>query len=284
MKRTVLLHCAEDLPISCEYIDRDTYDVVDSAGRILCLAIDYFGLGEKLSRLWGLKLFVESLPFPFFDMLPDKVLYYFNGILPPTLPKEIEDLGRRYDHHLLVTIGEYGSGNMARTEERLKKFLTDHSSVQVHVCRPEDIEKVTYFRFAAAPAFKTWCIGNGAQGVSIDYALAKNDSHCPAFASLSGNDAPIKRMRYAHMGCNVVHEDVAFRVGVDVDARKIDMKKEVEARGGKLPAEHGHGTEYHAPPVTQQRWQEMDPINIMNPGVGGLPYGKGYKGHVHLEK
>jgi FAD/FMN-containing dehydrogenase len=38
----------------------------------------------------------------------------------------------------------------------------------------------------------------------------------------------------------------------------------------KLPAEHGHGTEYVAPPETQKRWKNMDPLNILNPGVGGL--------------
>ena len=48
--------------------------------------------------------------------------------------------------------------------------------------------------------------------------------------------------------------------------------------GWALPAEHGHGTEYVAPEDTQRRWMEMDPLNVFNPGVGGLSvlrrYGK----------
>lgn len=44
----------------------------------------------------------------------------------------------------------------------------------------------------------------------------------------------------------------------------------IQERHGKLPAEHGHGTEYTAPAETQWRWKEMDPTNTMNPGVGGL--------------
>lgn len=275
-KREVLLQSAEDLPISCEYIDRDCFDVVDTAGRVLCLAIEKLGLGENLSKLWGVKLFVESLPLPFFDNLPDRVLYYLNNICPQTLPAEIHDMGKRYDHHLLVTIGEYGSGNMERTEKMLESFVRSHNSVVVHTCKPDDIGKVTFFRFAAAPAFKTWCVGNGVQGVSIDYALPKNDPHSPDFKALTGIAEPLKRMRYAHLGCNVVHEDIAFQQGVDIDARKMQMKKEVEARGGKLPAEHGHGTEYAAPESTQQRWRKMDPRNVLNPGVGGLSYSKGY--------
>ena len=38
----------------------------------------------------------------------------------------------------------------------------------------------------------------------------------------------------------------------------------------KLPAEHGHGTEYKAPVNAQNRWKKMDPLNVLNPGVGGL--------------
>ena len=121
---------------------------------------------------------------------------------------------------------------------------------------------------------------------------------------------------YSHFGCNVFHEDIAFRPGVDAHAAKIELKHAVERMGGKLPAEHGHGTEYDAPRETQRRWQvsltsvghmpthtrarahtrthgnkrrlaqslspsltraptmrrwqAMDPLNVMNPGVGGL--------------
>ena len=38
----------------------------------------------------------------------------------------------------------------------------------------------------------------------------------------------------------------------------------------KLPAEHGHGTEYKAPKSSQSRWKKMDPLNVLNPGIGGL--------------
>ena len=33
---------------------------------------------------------------------------------------------------------------------------------------------------------------------------------------------------------------------------------------------------YHAPFATQERWKAMDPLNVFNPGVGGLPITKGY--------
>jgi D-lactate dehydrogenase len=148
--------------------------------------------------------------------------------------------------------------------------------VQVHRCGPEDTKRITSFRFAAASAFRTWCVGRGLQGVSIDYALPKNYIDCPSVTDL-GVAAPATRMRYSHFGCNVVHEDLAFAAGVDTHAAKMAIKHRVEALGGALPAEHGHGVEYTAPPAQQQRWRQMDPSNTMNPGVGGLEYTLHYK-------
>lgn len=76
----------------------------------------------------------------------------------------------------------------------------------------------------------------------------------------------------------MVHEDVAYALGVDTHKEKMSLKHTVEGDGGKLPAEHGHGTEYHAPISSQKRWMKMDPLNVFNPGVGGLStapkYGK----------
>jgi len=58
--------------------------------------------------------------------------------------------------------------------------------------------------------------------------------------------------------------------------------------GGRLPAEHGHGTEYVAPQATRSRWEAMDPLNVFNPGVGGLSvaprYGRGGGDDVDCEE
>mmetsp|Transcript_35620 Transcript_35620/g.60181 ORF Transcript_35620/g.60181 Transcript_35620/m.60181 type:complete len:120 (-) Transcript_35620:98-457(-) len=89
---------------------------------------------------------------------------------------------------------------------------------------------------------------------------------------------PVARCVYGHFGCNVVHEDLLFAPGVDVHECKRRIKAAVEAQGGKLPAEHGHGTEYEAPPETQARWMRLDPTNALNPGVGGTKIGPNYTG------
>ena len=80
----------------------------------------------------------------------------------------------------------------------------------------------------------------------------------------------------SHFGCNVFHESLMISKDVDVKKAKKQIKKFIEKAGGKLPAEHGHGTDYEAPISTQERWKKMDPTNSMNPGVGQSSCLKGY--------
>ena len=113
-------------------------------------------------------------------------------------------------------------------------------------------------------------VGEDLQGISVDYGLPKNYEGVPPLADSAVK--PLKRMRYSHCGCNVIHEDIAYALGVDTHTEHMAFKQAVEVEGGKLPAEHGHGTEYRAPQDTQKRWMNMDPLNVLNPGIGGLSY------------
>ena len=275
LKREVCLSGgASDLPSSVEYMDRDSVVAVDEAGRVLCSMISWVGIGPTLKRLWDAKIAFEALPLPLAPILADWTLFTLNSLWPTALPPAVRELTSRHDHHLLVTVGDYGGGESARFDERLDAFIKKVGAgrVGVHACSAEETAKVSYFRFAAAPAFRTWCIGKGLEGVSVDYALPKAECGAPQMDS----EHVALRMRYSHFGCNVVHEDIAFCPGVDAHASKMHLKHEVEAMGGKLPAEHGHGTEYNAPEATRRRWEEMDPLNVFNPGVGGLSVERRY--------
>lgn len=277
-RREVCLDNPSDLPVSVEYMDRDSFDVVDGAGRVMGNLIKVIGAGSIMGKLWQLKLWIEALPFDGAPLFCDKVLYNLNSFTPPLLPSRIMDAGKTMDHHVAMTIGEFGDGTLDRALERFDKFVKDlgEDKIKVYECSGKSEEtSLMAFRFVAAAAFRTWCVGNGKQGISIDYALPKNGGAVP---SLGNDDSvgtsqplPVKRMRYSHFGCNVVHEDLAYEAGVDVHSAKMALKKSVEYKSqGKLPAEHGHGTEYHAPEQTQLRWKKMDPLNVFNPGVGGL--------------
>jgi D-lactate dehydrogenase len=259
-------------------MDRDSVEIIDRSGRILTYMIRVLGTGDMMGFMWGLKTAIEGLPFSFAPVICDKLMHTFNNWVPSAIPGKFIDLGREYDHNCIVAVGEFGDGTLERFMERFNAFVKKCNDKQLkeggkvisfaETASDSEVTALTAFRFVAAPAFKTFCIGEDIQGVSVDYALAKNGGMPPPLAK----DAvtPLKRMRYSHFGCNVVHEDIAYALGVDTHKEKMSFKHSVEAEGGALPAEHGHGTEYHAPKNTQARWMKMDPLNVMNPGVGGL--------------
>jgi D-lactate dehydrogenase len=293
-RRKVCLDNPNDLPVSMEYMDRDSFDVIDCSGRVLGNTIKAVGTSSPLVRsLWNFKIWMEAFNVrgasskyrPCFRAsifvkctsltsttiaIGDRILYWLNPIMPSILPGPIMKMGKEKNHHVAMTVGEFDDGSLDRFMERLGEFQKHNgSSISVHECQSKSEESsLSAFRFVAAPAFRTYCVGNGMQGFSVDYALPRDGGEAPPLQS----ETPVKRMRYSHFGCNVVHEDVAFPAGVDVESIKYELKKSVEHNcHGRLPAEHGHGTEYHAPETTQKRWMKMDPLNVMNPGVGGLP-------------
>ena len=276
-RKEVCLDNPVDLPISVEYMDRDSFDVIDRSGRLLASVIKLVGpSGSLVKQFWGIKLWIQSLPFAGADLFVDKVMYAVNPMMPTTLPTRIMQAGKERDHHIAMTVGEYGDGTMDRLLARMKAFSVKYGDDKMIVNECEtasEANSLTAFRFVAAPAFRTWCVGEGVQGFSVDYALPKNGGAAPRITA-----KPLKRMRYSHFGCNVVHEDLAFGLDVDVQEVKMELKQTIEVEcGGKLPAEHGHGTEYHAPSETQERWKRIDPLNMMNPGVGGLSYNYKYQ-------
>lgn len=276
-RRQVCLDNPKDIPISLEYMDRDSFDVIDRSGRVLAGVIKAVGPTSSMVKgLWSFKQWIEGLPFPSAPFVCDKVLYSINNWVPAPLPTPIMKMGKATDHHIAMTVGEYGDGSMKHLLNRLEMFARTkgRDKIDIYECKsPSEANSLTAFRFVAAPAFKTWCIGNDVQGFSVDYALPKNGGTAPPLSSV-----PVKRMRYSHFACNVVHEDLAYPLDVDAMQAKLNLKKTVEhSFDGKLPAEHGHGTEYIAPPDTQDRWKRIDPLNVMNPGIGGLSMAPEYK-------
>jgi len=208
------------------------------------------------------KDWISTIPIPYADLVGDFVLYQLNDLFPEILPKRVMYLGRANDHHIMITVGEFDDdddeeeekssssttvisdnkttktsfhkdNSLSRFEKRLNQFLQNHKNVTKYTCQTKSEEDAMQaFRFVAAPAFRTWCVGTGSQGISIDYALPRNDGRippillCPLTSSSSKDEEnnkmilPLKRMRYSHFGCNVVHEDIAYEKGVNVHEEK----------------------------------------------------------------
>ena len=264
-RQQVALDNPRDLPMSMEYMNDDTVDVINSSGSVLGNIISTVGMMSPIiGWLWNIKLKIEALPFTWAPTICDTLLYKFNNLMPQLLPPVIYQMTKEYKHHVSLTMGDWNQNELHHFQQRLQTFVEQQknpNSVKVYTCQSnKEEEQLNIFRFVAAPAFRTWCIGTDTEGFSVDYALPHDCTSIPPLST----SIP-KRMRYAHFGCNVVHEDIA-----GPETLKYKLKHIVEKDyDGKLPAEHGHGTEYMAPSNTQNRWKSMDPLNVMNPGIGG---------------
>jgi len=275
VKHEVCISSTKTMARSCEYFNRDIYEATDMGGRICIEMINLLGM-RPIGMLWDVKRFIETLPVPFASIFPDKCMWWFNNLMPRSLPKELQTMGQEYDHHLLADFSEYSPGEVEALMVLLDKFVASQpdGAVTYHLCEGASTKmRANLFRFVMAIAFRVYTTGKGMQGLSIDYAWPKNAKELPV---LPAKYTIAKRCTYSHYGCNVFHEDFVFGPEVDVEEAKHEIKHAIEEQGGRLPAEHGHGTEYHAPEATQQRWMAMDPLNVMNPGVGGLSYNKKY--------
>lgn len=120
-----------DLPISCEYMDRDSVDIIDRSGRILTYMIRILGTGHMMGYLWGVKTAIEGLPFSFAPIICDKLLHTFNNWIPSAIPNKFIKLGQEYDHNCLVAVGEFGDGTLDRFMERFDTFVKKYNDKQL---------------------------------------------------------------------------------------------------------------------------------------------------------
>ena len=84
-RREVCLNNPKDLPISCEYMDRDSVDIIDRSGRIGVHMIKNLGMGDIMGFLWGIKVAVEGLPFSFAPLLPGYAIFEVLLAYNPTI-------------------------------------------------------------------------------------------------------------------------------------------------------------------------------------------------------
>jgi D-lactate dehydrogenase len=84
-RKEVCLDNAKDLPISVEYMDRDSFDIIDRSGRVLANLIKVVGMGSLIGFMWNIKLKIEALPFEGSDLFCDKCKTHQNDIFFPLL-------------------------------------------------------------------------------------------------------------------------------------------------------------------------------------------------------
>ncbi|WP_282268287.1 D-lactate dehydrogenase [Stenotrophomonas sp. PS02298] len=275
--RRQLLTGFERLPISGEYIHRVAYDIGERYGKDTFLLIDKLGTA-RVPAAFALKSRVDG----WFERLglrgvTDHAMQLLTGLLPSHLPKRMGEFRQRYEHHLLVKVS---AQDAAATEQWLRGFFAGHEGGYFH-CTPDEGRKAFLHRFAVAGAAVRYREVHRAQVqdiVALDIALRRDDRAWFEQLPAELDARLLHKLYYGHFLCHVFHQDYIARKGEDPMAIEHAMWKLLDERGAEYPAEHNVGHLYPAKPALAQFYQQLDPSNTFNPGIGQTSKQPGWKG------
>ena len=260
----------EELPEMCEYMNRGIFDVAEKYGKDVFLSIKHLGT-KRLPRAYALKSTAEyhlnKVPFlPKF--LPDLFLYYVSQLFPRHLPKRMLDYRDRFEYYLiLVTADEC----IDETRSYLEDAWSKRDGVEFFECTADEQEAALLHRFAAAGAairYQNLHQRTTEEVLALDIALMGNDPDWVEELPPEITEHLDLALYYGHFMCHVFHQDYIFKKGTDIAKIKKKMLDRLDAKGAKYPAEHNVGHVYEADETLRKFYEELDPTNTFNPGIG----------------
>ncbi|KAB7897842.1 D-lactate dehydrogenase [Rouxiella sp. S1S-2] len=259
----------ENLPVAGEYMHRDIFDITEVYGKDTFLMIDKLGT-DKMPDMFTAKgkfdARVSKVPF-----LPknfsDRVMQCLSRALPNHLPPRMKKYRDRYEHHLLLKMS--GAG-VAEAQNFLTHFFADRDG-DFFVCSADEGKKAFLHRFAAAGAAVRYHAVHEKEVediLALDIALRRNDRDWFEVLPPEIDNKLVAKLYYGHFMCHVFHQDYIVKKGVNSKELKHQMLEILDAKGAEYPAEHNVGHLYVAKPHLQAFYQQADPTNSFNPGVG----------------
>jgi D-lactate dehydrogenase len=263
------LHDFKYLPISGEYLHRDAFDIAEEYGKDTFLAINYLGT-SRLPALFGLKSRFDAL-FDRLGFLPshfsDRVMQVASRLFPSHLPARMKGYRDKYEHHLMLKVS-------AESVEETRAFLSSYFATATggyFECTEEEGRKAFLHRFAAAGAavrYRAVHTQEVEDIVALDIALRRNDRDWIETLPTDIEETISIKLYYGHFLCHVFHQDYIVKKGNDCLKVEHRMWTLLDRRGAEYPAEHNVGHLYRAKPQLAAFYQQLDPCNCFNPGIG----------------
>ena len=257
----------DELPISGEYLHRDTFDVARVYGKDTLLMIHWLGTaflplmfsikGQVDARLNKLSVLPKNLV--------DRTLQAVSRLAPEALPRRMLDFRDRFEHHLILKVGDRIA---AGTEAILKDLFGTDRWFQ---CTDKEAGKAMLHRFAAAGAavrYQTVHADEVEDILALDIALRRNDEDWFETLPAEIEQDLLAKLYYGHFFCHVFHQDYVLRKGANPGLIKEKMLRILNERGAEYPAEHNVGHLYAAKPQLAAFYEDLDPTNSFNPGIG----------------
>ncbi|GAB5097414.1 D-lactate dehydrogenase [Caballeronia sp. HLA56] len=266
--RRDILSGFRSLPIAGEYMHRGAFDIARRYGKDMYMYIRAFGT-DKVPHAFAAKSrfdgFTEKARLG--NGISDRLLQAASRLLPEHLPRRLIEYRDRFEHHLLLKMGNDGV-HEARTylESRFPSQQGGYFE-----CTPEEGKAAFLNRFAIGGAMVRYRAVHSRTVediVALDVALPRNTTDW--FERLPAHILKdIEFTMYCgHFFCHVLHQEYLVKKGVDCDRIKDDILALLAARGAEYPAEHNVGHLYEAKASLARFYEELDPTNAFNPGIG----------------
>ncbi|MGF1277090.1 D-lactate dehydrogenase [Acetobacter pasteurianus] len=267
--RRHVLTAFNELPICGEYIHRDAFNIAEKYGKDTFAVIRYFGT-KFLPKMFAMKsrfdIFAKKLGFlP--DHLSDRIMQAISYLLPRQLPTRMLDYRDKFEHHLMLKVSHDLAGPMRQYLQTYFGSVTG----EYFECTPEEGKLAFLHRFAAAGAAVRYRAVHHKEAediVALDVALRRNDREWFEKLPQDIENKLIVKLYYGHFLCHVMHQDYVVKKGYNAIAVEHEMLPGLDARGARYPAEHNVGHLYKAPQNMLDHYQQLDPCNCMNPGIG----------------
>ncbi|MEM7013900.1 MAG: D-lactate dehydrogenase [Verrucomicrobiota bacterium] len=268
--RQHILKNFKELPEMCEYMNRGIFDTAEKYGKDVFLSIKHLGT-KRLPKAYALKSTMEyhlnKIPFlPKF--LPDLFLYYLSQCFPRHLPKRLLEYRDKFEYYLILSTADDAI-------DEAREYLTDEwgkiEGVEFFECDEKEQEAALLHRFAAAGAairYQNLHQRTTEEVLALDIALLGNDPDWVEELPPEIAEHLDLALYYGHFMCHVFHQDYIFKKGTDIKAIKAKMLERLDAKGAKYPAEHNVGHMYEAEQTLKEFYEELDPTNTFNPGIG----------------
>lgn len=256
------------LPILAEYMHQTYNEITLQYGRDTCLSMrklpaERIGTLYRLQSRIGYYLHKWRLP----ASLPDRLLQCASMLMPAALPKSLAKQAMGYRYHLIIKVAD---DNIAAATTYLQAHAQQYPC-QLHHCTGEESEQLLVFRSAATAAmFRYHNLHSAEYGalISTDIALPRNavdwDEQLPPALQQQ-----VKKTFYlGHFFCHVMHQDYLLAPTADEGQVKDELLAFYEQRKVEYPAEHNVGHIYPAKTALKEFYQQLDPTNSLNPGIG----------------
>ncbi len=268
------------LPEMGEYMNRETFDTAERYGKDVFLTIKYLGT-PRLPKAYKMKAYAEHvlhrvplLP----KYLPDRVLNYASRLFPQHLPKRLRAFRDRFEHLLLLDTTDDAI-------EEARAYLAERWAVpgagpgdgkatsgrDYFECDAEEQAAGLRHRFAAAGAglrYQTMHSATTEDELALDVARLSHDDTWTRPPPPEVAERLDRLLRYGHFFCYVFHEIYIFRKGTDLGRMKRLLLDQLDAANAKYPAEHNVGHLYEADDTLRRFYEQLDPTNTFNPGIG----------------